>query len=172
MNLLSSIGQNIASMWDRLRPEATYEELRDYVVDSLDKMQDQTAKLRFINRKCEPEETFEAYAANLTYLAYGAYGNRDTPWQSDQITERVLEIYLQNLQGVLGQKVREMFPNSIEHAISLSRNFQVAGYSEQEATTTISYVPSRQLHLNIPHPLFSQTSSTARAHGTRLFRLS
>ena len=122
--LLKGIAQSQASLYMKQHPTASYAEVRDYLMDSLDKIQDRSAQLRFETRLRQPNEDLQQYAASLKALAYSAYGGLDC--SPEMIETLTLQTFHRNLRGRLGEMVREKFSPDLTSAIGVARNIEIS----------------------------------------------
>ena len=76
-SLLKGVYQNAASMYLSLHPRASYAQLRDHLIDSLDRSADMSAELAFNTQERHAGEDLMVYASELNILAYTAYGQTE-----------------------------------------------------------------------------------------------
>ena len=142
-NLLKGRAQEVACMFDKQDSACTFQQLRDHVEGLLSKIQDHTAKKRFNNHPRGPKQTFIDWSAELSTMAFSAYGESDDPWSPSHIQEMVLETMLRNTKGPLGKELRRRFPKTVDECVNYARNLEAEGYSEED-TQVVSYVRPAQ----------------------------
>ena len=64
-------------MYLSLHPRASYAQLRDHLIDSLDRSADMSAELAFNTQERHAGEDLMVYASELNILAYTAYGQTE-----------------------------------------------------------------------------------------------
>ena len=129
LNLLKGSAQRMGSVFDRQNPDSTYEEVRDHLIQTLDKQSDFTAKTRFYSRKRKKDETLEVYAGELCVLAYAAF-EESLNWSTGQVNDRVFDIFMQNIGGDLGMRLRLEFPQNLAEALTTAKNLENLGIKE------------------------------------------
>ena len=139
-SLLKGMAQNISAMYDEQNPGATFTEMRSFVEGLLSKEQDHTAKIRFTGKERKEGQGIIEHVAELTSLAYQAYGQRGTTWTPEQIQEQVLDVFLRNTKGELGRRLRIGFPKTLDEATELARNLELEGYKETDKVDTVAYI--------------------------------
>ena len=138
-NLLKGIYQKKASMYLTLNEHATYPELRDHLINDMDRIQNTTSELRFNERIRKPGESYSDYAAQLVLLAWAAFGNVEG-CSSQMIDRLTLACFLRNLQGDVGMKVREKFPKTLEDAVCQAQNFAITTAEEAAKVNAVNAI--------------------------------
>ena len=69
------------------------------------------------------------FASRVKAATMQAYGLEYSPSQLD---EKALEVYQRALTGELGRRTREFFPQSLDHAVELSRNLSTIGVDDTD----------------------------------------
>ena len=120
--LLKGIALKQASMHMHLNPSCTYEQLRDYLIKTLDRQQDLAAQLKLETRYRKEGESLQEFAAELRQCAYDAFATYGCP--PAMIDVIVLQVFHRNLKGKLGEEVRAKFSKTIEEAVAAGHNGQ------------------------------------------------
>ena len=136
-SLLAGSAKTVAYMFLIQNPVCTFEDLKLHLENQLERSQDRTARLALwsINRR-ENEDLLE-FASRVRASTLAAYG---TEYTANQIDDKALDCFTRALRGELGKRTREMFPRTLDESVSLARNFETLGISDQDTGETIAAV--------------------------------
>jgi hypothetical protein len=124
--LLRGYAATIAiSYFDKVA-DATFDQLAAHVMDTLERQHVQADKAALETRVLGPNEDIGDFANALHVLTRRAYGHVYKP---PQVKERAGEAFVRGLTGLLKQRVREEFPESLDKAVSVAKNLEAVGIS-------------------------------------------
>ena len=131
---LSGTAQRLAYTYLMQNDPCTFTQLREHLENSLERDHDSAAKQEFNSRTRKPGESFLEYATILRTMAVSAYGGSSS-WTTLQMEERAAEVYIGNVKGAIGEKLRLSFPDSLDKAVQICRNLQASGLTDDQPTT-------------------------------------
>ena len=137
LSLLKGIFLQKAEVYFRLHPACSYRNLRDHLHNALDRNQDKSSEMAFNERFRKPGETLQEYGTQLDVLAWAAFGSTDG-CSSAMINKLCVITFLRNLKGVLGDEVRKQFVTTMDEAIVIARNFELAGFTDSSKVSAVT----------------------------------
>jgi hypothetical protein len=119
ISLLHGYAATIAISYLDEVADATFESLLAHVMDTMERQHVQANKTALETRVLGPNEDLGDFANSLRVLTRQAY---DHVYKPPQVEERAGEAFVRGLTGLLKQRVREEFPESLDKAVSLAKN--------------------------------------------------
>jgi hypothetical protein len=107
-------------------PDATFTQLSNHLMDTMERQHIQADKTALETQVLGPNEDIGDFANALRVLTRRAYGHMYKP---PQVEERAGEAFGRGLTGLIKQRVREEFPESLYKVISLAKNLEAVGVS-------------------------------------------
>jgi hypothetical protein len=126
ISLLHGYAATIAISYLDEVADATFESLSAHVMDTMERQHVQADKTALETRVLGPNEDLGDFANSLRVLTRRAYCHVYKP---PQVEERAGEAFVRGLTGLLKQRVREEFPDSLYKAVSLAKNLEAVGIS-------------------------------------------
>jgi hypothetical protein len=121
VSLLHGYAATIAISYLDEVADATFESLSAHVMDTMERQHVQADKIALETRVLSPNEDISDFANALCLLTRRAYRHVYKP---PQVEERAGEAFVRGLTGLLKQRVREEFPESLDKAICLAKNLE------------------------------------------------
>ena len=135
---LNGTPRTIATMKVTSSPLISFEDLATYLIATLESRETE-ADLNMLDAMTDrPGQTVEEYARAVLEEAtrvLSAHGYSD-----EQIRSRAHQIFVRNLRGAVGDKLRDLFPETWDKAISLARNIE--SKMAKEPATLAAAAPS------------------------------
>ena len=119
---LTGAPRTIATMKVTSSPLISFADLSEYLITALESRETEADMTMLDAMTDRPGQSVEDYGRAVLEKAtrvLSAHGYND-----DQIHARARQIFVRNLRGLVGDKLRDLYPETWEKAISLARNIE------------------------------------------------